>query len=262
MSFEDYLAIDADSNSANKLIRQSPAHYKYREEEDYDTRAKQIGSAIHCALLEPERFSSYYLVAEADVRTDAHYKGLAKDVGGHRVLTRPEHRRVLNMQASAYRNKRFAGYMKRMGRNELTVISTDPVTGVPVKVRFDRMGDSPWALDIKKCQDARADEFIRAISNYGYYMQVAFYRDVWFWETGEHLEEFPLVAIEEKAPHGVICHDLDDIAIMLGRKHYREALDTYARCREKGEWPSYEEESEVVSVTSWLADELFAEVQA
>ena len=256
LPFDQYLAIDAASNSFLKDMRRSPAHAKFKEPEDYDTRAKEIGSAIHMALLEPERFAEYYLVAEADDRRSAHYKGLAQDVGGHRVLTRSEAKRIDGMQNSAYQNTRFRKYMEAAGRNELSVVSKDPVTGAPVKCRFDRKGDGFWALDIKKCQDARASEFSKALTSYGYYMQVAFYAAVWEWETGEKIRQFPLVAIEEKAPHGVVLHNLDEVALILGRKHFREALDQYARCMDSEVWPSYAEEEEVINVTSWAAMEL------
>lgn len=253
---DEYFAIDAASNSGLKLIRRSPAHFKYPEPEKRDSRAKEMGSAIHMALLEPDLFAKTYHMAEADLRTDAYYRGMAKDFGGAVVLTRQEHRKVIGMQNAAYRNTRFAGYMKSLGRNELSVHTADDETGVPIKCRFDRMGDSIFAFDVKKCQDARGEEFTKPISNYGYYMQVAFYQHVWFCETGEKLEEFPLIAIEEDSPHGVICHDLDEIALELGRIHYREALDTYARCRDSGIWPAYANESEYTSVTNWMQNQL------
>lgn len=259
MKSEEYFAIEAASNSGLNLVRQSPAHFKYREPDSGDTRAKQIGTAIHAAILEPDHFASYYLVAESDDRVSSFYKGLAKDAGGHRVLTRPEYRRILGMQESAYRNTRFAGYMQAGGRNELSVIAKDPVTGAQVKCRFDRKGDGNWALDLKKCQDARGSEFTKTISSYGYYMQVAFYMMAWEWETGEKMAEFPIVALEEKSPHGCILHDLDEIALELGRKHAREALDTYARCLESGVWPGYQHESEITSVTNWMANELLGD---
>lgn len=261
MPQEEYFAVDAASNSGLKLVLRSPAHFKYREPGTGDTRAKQIGSAIHAAILEPEHFGKNYLVAESDDRVSAFYKGLAKDVGGHRVLTRPEHRRIIGMQNAAYSNKRFAGYMNQPGRNELSVFSVDPETGVPVKCRFDRKGDSGWAIDLKKCQDSRGDKFSKAISDYGYYQQVAFYQMVWSWETGEKIDDFPLVALEEDSPHGCILHDLDEVALELGRIHARKALNTYADCLSSGKWPAYADESEVTSVTSWMANELLGDVE-
>lgn len=259
MPAEEYFAIEAASNSGLKLVRRSPAHFKYREPGTGDTRAKQIGSAIHMALLEPEKFAKTYHVAEADDRVSAYYRGLAKDLGGAVVLTRPENRRIIGMQDAAYRNKRFAAMMQAPGRNELSVVTTDPATGVLIKCRFDRKLDSLPALDIKKCQDARGNEFAKAITNYGYYMQIAFYRHVWKCETGEDIPEFPLAALEEDSPHGFVLHDLDEVALELGRLHFREALDTYARCLDSGIWPAYEEESEVTSVTSWAANELLGD---
>lgn len=255
---DDYFAIDAASNSGLKLVRRSPAHFKYREEKE-PTPAMAMGTAIHMALLEPERFDKHYVVAECEDKRSAYYKGLVKDIGADRVITLKDHRKLLGMQESAYRNKRFAAYMKAPGRNELSVVATDPTTGALIKCRFDRMGDSVFALDLKKCQDARGEEFCRPITNYGYAMQVAFYEHVWLCETGERLKEFPLIAIEEDSPHGVICHDLDEVALELGRKHYREALDVYARCLDSGIWPGYEQESEVTSVTSWAANELLGD---
>lgn len=260
LPFDQYLAIEAASNSFLKDMRRSPAHARYKEAEDYDTRAKEIGSAIHMALLEPDRFHEHYKIAPCDDRKSPFYTGLKKDIGSGRVLTRPEHKRILGMQDSAYQNKRFAKLMEAPGRNELSVVSKDPVTGVPVKCRFDRKGDGMWAMDLKKCQDARGSEFVKAITNYGYYMQVAFYTAVWEWETGEKLNSFPIAALEEKAPHGLVLHDLDEVALILGRKHFREALDTYARCLDSGIWPGYDEESELTSVTSWAAMELEDEV--
>jgi len=259
---EDYFRYAAASNSALKLVRRSPAHMKYREPEEHDTRAKEIGSAIHMALLEPDLFAKHYLIAECDVRTAAEYRGLAKDAGGNRVLTRPEHKRIIGMKESAYRNTEFRRYMEHQGRNELSVFSKDPLTGVEVKCRFDRLGDSLWALDAKKCQDASPADFCKSITNYGYYMQIPFYAAVWEWETGEKIDcsrDFPIVAFEEKAPHACVLHDLDEVALMLGRKHFREALDAYARCQDSGVWPGYQSDRVINSVTDWAARELFDE---
>ena len=271
MPSADYFDIEAASNSALKKILRSPAHLHNAEPGSGDTRAKQIGSAIHMAILEPDRFALHYLVAEADDRVSAHYKGLAKDVGGDRVLTRPEHRRVQGMQRAAYANSRFCSLIESGGRTELSVVTTDPVTGVPIKARFDWKGDGMSAFDLKKCQDARGSEFCRAIGSYGYYMQIPFYAFVWECETGERMNlsrDFPIVALEEDAPHGCILHDLDEIAIELGRRHFRRALDIYARCLDAGKWPAYSDEitgavieSEVTSVPHWMAAELLDDVE-
>lgn len=264
LPFAEYLAIEAASNSGLKRVRRSPAHFKYPEPQKKDSRAMEIGRAIHCAILEPELFQSTYHVAEADDRVSAFYKGMANDFGGDLVLTRPEYRRVSGMMESAYRNKRFAELMRRTGRNELSLVTDDPATGVKIKVRFDRKGDGLFALDLKKCQDARGSEFCKAIGNYGYYMQIPFYAWAWELETGEKMNcsrDFPIVALEEDSPHAVVLHDLDEIALELGRRHFRQALDDYARCMDAGEWQAYPEESEITSIPAWMANELLDDVE-
>lgn len=263
---EDYFKIKAASNSVLKILKfQTPSHHMYREPEQHDTRAMQTGTALHCCVLEPDRFDNHYLVADCDDRRDALYRGLVKDVGdASRVLTRPEHRRVIGMRDSGWRNPQFRRYMESPGRTEVSVTTKDPVTGIEVKCRFDWLGDSLSALDVKKTQDASAELFRKAITNYGYYMQIPFYADVWFWETGERIDctrDFPIAAFEEKAPHACVLHDLDDVALILGRKHYREALDTYARCLDSGVWPGYAYDRISNTVTDWAANELFEELE-
>lgn len=261
MPAEEYFEVEAASNSGLKLVMRSPAHFRYPEPDKADKRTMTIGTAFHAAVLEPDHFAKHYLVSSVDDRRLAEYKGLAKDVGGDRVLTITENRQILSMRDAIYANSRAKRLIMAPGRNELSVFSTDPITGVPVKCRFDKKGDAPTALDLKKTPDARGHAFSKVISDLRYYMAVAYYSDVWFWETGEKIKEFPLIAVEPESPHGCICHDLDEIALMLGRKHYREALNTYAACLESGKWPAYEMDSEPASVTAWLAEELFGELE-
>lgn len=261
LSNADYHADEAIGSTGLKLIIRSPAHFRYQEPVEHDTRAKQLGTALHCALLEPDRFLTHYLIANCDDRRDAQYKGLAKDVGGDRVLTITEHRRIVSAQKSAYRNSEARELLEYPGRYELTVKATCPETGVKVKCRFDKKLDDFRALDVKKTQDAREDPFGRSIDNYMYYLSVAFYMDAWYWATGERITSMPLIAIEEKSPHAVMVHHLPEDWIQQGRYEYETALRIYADCLEKDEWPSYVNESCVAAMPDWRVRELEESVE-
>lgn len=252
----EYHSHEAIGSTGLKLIMRSPAHFRYQEPVDHDTRAKQLGTALHCAMLEPDRFKADYHVANCDDRRSALYKGLAADVGGDKVLTITEHRRILNAQAAAYRNSEVRELLEYPGRYELTVVAKCPETGVLVKCRFDKKLDDLRALDIKKTQDARPNPFGRSIDAYMYHLSVAFYMDVWYWATGERIQSMPLIAIEEKAPHGCIAHHLPDDWIQQGRYEYQQALRIYADCLDRDEWPSYDEESCVAEMPNWRINEL------
>lgn len=73
MSYAEYDAIDAMNWSKLRLLRTSPKLLKWREQvERADTEALVLGRAIHCALLEPDRWKSDFLVEpKFDKRTKA-----------------------------------------------------------------------------------------------------------------------------------------------------------------------------------------------
>jgi exodeoxyribonuclease VIII len=261
LSNEDYHKSPAIGSTGLKLIIRSPAHFRYQEPVEHDTRAKQIGTALHCAILEPDRFARDYLVAQCDDRRSALYKGLAADAGGDRVITMTEHRRITSAQSAAYRNKKVRELLEYPGRYELSVHAKCPETGVAVKCRFDKKLDDLRAFDLKKTQDARPSPFGRSIDGYMYHLSVAYYMDVWYWATGERIKAMPLIAIEEKSPHACMIHALPDDWIQQGRYEYQQALRIYAECLDKDEWPSYDEEECIAEMPAWRIRELEEEIE-
>lgn len=259
MSNDEYHAHQGISNSGLKLIEASPAHYAASCFET--TRAMEIGTAIHCAILEPERFASdYILIPEVKDRRQPEYKSAVKNVGSERVLVGKEVENVLGMVDSIYSSEYLRQQLSVPAWRELSVFAIDPATGELCKCRFDFLSHALVAIDLKKTQDARADAFSRAIYNYAYHQQHAFYCDVFFWATGVQLETFKFLAIEEKPPHGRKLYRLGDESIEAGRNKYRRNMETYAECKATGVWPLYEcEETEVIDIPSWA---LFAELDS
>lgn len=256
ISNEDYHASHGISNSGLSRIAQSPAHFKYPKAKA-STRAMEIGSAIHCAILEPERYVRDYKVVECDARTSSLYKAACKDRDSSLVLTMAEADNVNGMQEAAYRNMAAASLLcDTLAHRELSVYAKDPETGLLVKCRFDLLTKDGIALDLKKTTDARADAFSRAIYNYRYHCQAAFYIDVYKWATGLDIKEWKFLAMEEQSPYACKVYTLDQEAIEIGRIEYRIALNTYAECVESGEWPSYGDDSEVISLPGWAFSRL------
>jgi exodeoxyribonuclease VIII len=246
---EQYHDAEGISNSGLGLILRSPAHYRYAPKRE-STRAMEIGTALHCAILEPERFATdYMLLREVTDRRASAYKDACKVWSAERVLTGTEADKVAGMQESARCNPHLAEYLSAPGRCELSVFAIDPETGVLVKCRFDKMLDCGPAVDLKKTQDIR--EFGRSVANYGYHMQAAFYMDVYQWATGETLPGFLFAAVEEQTPHASAPLVLDDEALGIGRQLYRKALNEYAECLHNDEWPGIAGEPQVVQLPSW-----------
>jgi exodeoxyribonuclease VIII len=253
---DDYYHTQAPgvSNSGLKRVAQSPAHYKYPEERA-PSRAMDIGTAIHTALLEPDRYASEYMPTSANDRRASEYKEAAKVYGEDKTLTATEVRRVQGMARAAYSQPSIAAQLGAEGHRELSVFAHDPKTGVVVKCRLDLLASDGAALDVKKTQDARPEAFMRAIWNYRYHVQAAFYSDVLLWATGQAVEPFRFLAIEENSPHGCKLYHLDEAAIDYGRITYREDLNRYAACLEADEWPAYDDGDDPIGLPAWAMNE-------
>ena len=251
---EQYHASEGISKSGLDLIARSPAHFAYSARRQ-PTRAMHMGTALHTAVLEPDRFAAeYMLLREVTDRRSSAYKEAVKTWGADNVLTGTEADKVAGMQESVHSNQGAVSLLTGDGECELSVYAIDPETGLLVKCRFDRL-QGGIAVDLKKTQDVRASEFSRSVAAYRYHVQHAFYADVYEWATGERLDAFKFLAVEESMPHANRLFNLDDESIQYGRSLYREALNTYAECVNANEWPGIVCEEEVIGLPSWAINQ-------
>jgi len=247
----DYHAAPAISKSGLDLIHRSPAHFKYAPSRE-PSRAMEMGTAIHTAILEPERFKTEYMLLEnVKDRRQSEYKDAVKQYGSERVLVSGEAVKVSAMQESIYANKQAADLLNKSGFSELSFFAKSPVTGVLCKCRFDYLTADGIAIDIKKTQDAQADSFSKSIANYRYYVQQAFYSDVFLWATGQALNDFLFLAVEEEAPNCTKLWRLTQESETLGRLEYEADLDNYSECVKSDYWPIPFPGIEEINLPSW-----------
>jgi exodeoxyribonuclease VIII len=240
------------SKSGLDLVARSPAHYAYRSPNE-PTRAMVIGSATHAAILEPEVFAKQYMLLRdvTDRRTSA-YKQAVEQFGADNVLTGTEADSVTGMQAALQLNHAAKFRLDAFGWCEVACFATDPVTGVLVKCKFDKLTLDYLGVDLKTTQDLR--DFGKSVANYRYHVQAAFYADVFEWATGEQLKGFEFLAVEKDAPNASRIFVLDTPSFDYGRKLYRQALDIYAECLRNDEWPMPAGDVEYITLPYWAAD--------
>lgn len=255
MSLQEYHSMpDSISKSGLEMILRSPAHYKNRDAFS-GTRATVIGSAVHAAVLEPHIFAREYVLLDGvSDRRAKEFKDAVKARGDDDfVLVEHEAITVRGTANSVSRNKEASKILTAPGRAELSVITTDPVTGLTVRIRPDWITNDGRMVDIKTTVDARSAQFTRSIINYKYHMQAALYMDAWKWETGENTD-FSFLALEKARPYANKMYRLDALAIDVGRSMYRTAMQIYAECVEKDRWPGYSGEIEVLGLPEWAFD--------
>jgi exodeoxyribonuclease VIII len=238
MPIENYHAHNSISNSGLTLVARSPAHYFFAAPWQ-QTRAIEIGSAFHTALLEPERFETEYMAVSVDDRRSVEYKDAAKIHGREKTLKKSEGDSIAVMLESINANEDAANLFKKEGWAEVSIFVEDPETGLVMRCRFDWLTEDGEAVDLKKTQDCREWAFSKSLYNYRYHCQAAMYSHIYKIATGSPLKSFQFLAVEEQPPCANILFDIDHFAKQYGFTEYRKAMTEYAKAFESGIWESY-----------------------
>ena len=250
MPNEDYHRSEGVSKSGLDLIARSPAHYYYAQKRE-STRAMAIGTAIHTALLEPERFErEYLLLKDVTDRRASEYKQAVKVHNPENVLVSTEAANVAGMQESVFSQPEAAAALRAEGWRELSAFVECPETGVILRARYDLLTCDGIAYDLKKTRDARRSEFEKSVYNYRYHVQDAHYSRVFELITGELLQ-FKFLAVEETAPNTAAVYELDQLAKEVGKFYAMRDLRTYAQCKKTGEWPHPDSGDGIISIPNW-----------
>lgn len=192
--------------------------------------AMALGSALHAAVLEPEKFSSEFAVApKVDRRTKegkAAFEAFENDSKEKTILTADQMEAVEGMKASILSHE-IASAMLTGGEAEYSYYTTEAETGIGLKCRPDYYNKNAL-IDVKTCRDASVAGFTSACFNLGYFLQAAFYLDVFNAVNGTSIEEFYFVAVESAAPYAVNTFKMGEAEIAFGRELYKKALKQYA----------------------------------
>lgn len=238
ISSEEYHELpDSVSCSGLKYLLRSPAHFQAYLEESDDGKPN-IGTALHCAVLEPERFEQEYTVYSGRRGTKA-FDAFVEENPGKIILNEQEWIKVHGMLRAIMSHKEFPLWKAlQTAKREMSVFWTDEETGIQCRVRFDALC-APFAnFDLKTTTDARPEQFIKQAVRLDYDLQAAMYTEAAHRFTGEVLP-FIFVAVEEDAPNGLWLHTAGQSMIDNGWKKYRRALSLYKTCKESGFWPGY-----------------------
>lgn len=258
MPNEVYHATEHMSKSKLDLFNRSPAHL-YCAEPVQPTRAMDLGTAIHTAVLEPERFDTdYMLLRDCKDRRQAQYKDAVKHYGATNVLVASEIKNVTGMAETARANPDYvSGYSSVPHNVELSFFGVCSLTGKKIKCRFDLLTTDGRALDLKKVQDIRDAEWGRSIMNYRYHVQHAFYSHVYKCVTGHELQSFEFFIVEENPPHANMIARLCTETQQVGRTEMLEDLQGVADTVSKtdGIW----QPASVTSLPAWYLNQFAAD---
>lgn len=204
ISNEDYHRGAGISKSQLDDIAINPAIFQWRKEAPEDDEKKaalDMGTALHCLLLEPEEFDKRFIVAPAfNRRTNegkADEQRFLKDCesSGMTVMDAEQGRKLKLMRASALAHPAARWLLEAEGHQEASIYWNDEQTGELCRIRPDKfLSGQPVIVDVKKVADM--SRFARHVEEFRYHVQDAYYREGF----SKHFGEYPLfvfIAVSE-----------------------------------------------------------------
>lgn len=250
VSNEAYHAGAGVSKSTLDAVAVNPAVIPWRKAAPVDTeklKALDMGTALHCVLLEPEEFDKRFIVApEFNRRTNqgkADEAAFLKDCEGlgMTVMDAEQGRKLQLMRGSAMAYPPARWLLEADGHCEASIYWDDEETGELCRIRPDRyLTGQPVIVDVKKVADM--DRFARHVEEFRYHVQHAMYCDGFY----QHFYEYPqfvFIAVSETIDCGrypVRVFELEPEYVEAGHRLYRRDLETYHQCRISNSWGGIE----------------------
>lgn len=255
----DYLKIDAASGSRLEDVRVCPELCKYNIDHDSgETKSTKEGSLVHTAVLEPFNLRAEWAPepdineirkedgsAYASPRATKQYKEAKAEIeeSGRKVVTRPQWDMAIAIRDRLKDMPRLKALMMSPDTiTEATGLFEDPVTGELCKFRPDlfHRGEKAMKVNLKTVAqrgDSFKREFAKECHYRGYIRREALYELGVHTLFGERPDYSLFIVVERVPPFFVHTYTVDEVWLAGARIQMREALNTYARCKQKGVWP-------------------------
>lgn len=230
---DEYRSTPHWSNSDLSNISKSSALIEWNKNApSVGSDSVDLGTHVHCALLEPDIFKSDYVcIPDFDNRSNAgkaSRNSFMANIAGNKIaLDHDTYNSVIAMRDSVLAHPIANKLLTLSGVSELSIFSE--INEMKVKCRPDRVPDpvhfGHMLVDVKKTADI--DTFAKSVINFRYHVQHAFYSDIYKRLTGE-LPRFVFVVVGEKRSigrHPVRVWELPAELVEKGRMEYLDNLE-------------------------------------
>lgn len=256
----EYHSLPQIGSSQLREMRKTPLHYytavldPNRPHEE-PTPSMKVGSAIHERLLEPESKNFVFV----DRRTKAgkeSFEAILAENPFAEALPLSEEPVVYGASQAVLASATVQSLHLLDGEKEGVAFAT--IGGLECKAKPD-VWISPCErypqgllVDLKTTTDASPEGFRRSSEEYGYHIQLAFYRMVLQRALG--LSDAPpavIIAVEKKYPFMVNIFPVSDEALRVGEEEALRLLEKVRKCTTANHWPGYDESMQPLTLSSW-----------
>jgi len=265
LSAEQYHATDRMSNSKLKLFRENRWKF-YRQHiakdlpADQPTASKMLGTYLHLAILEPEKWRN-----RATPKPEYDFPETASDGKKWYKRKGSAHESEWNEHLARAAEMLAAWERENEGKicpNEKQIATVENMADAlthhvearrllelpaqPERTIFWQYGDVPFKsrldkdlqrliLDLKTTKDASLRGFSRAVEEFGYHLQDDLYRAAKYQADNERAEML-YIAIESDEPHRVGVHEIEEEDRQEAAFSNAVAVDQYRACLASGNW--------------------------
>lgn len=219
------------------------------------TPAMTFGSAAHAYLLEgPAAFNERYIV-KPDGLSLATREGKAwrETVGAREIVSHDDCARIFNMKVALMLNPAAAKLLQAGGVAELTMVATDPDTGLRLLTRPDLyIAKLGLSVNLKTTQSPHPEAWRRTCANLRYDLSDALFRRVARLLGIENASHAFLV-VGSKPPHLNYVAALSAEAAHAADQQLDQILRRFAACVDTGHWPSYSDGVVEIGLPNWAA---------
>lgn len=279
ISYAEYATWDARRSHVLAQARTSAAHMRRAsvEVERDPTRDFELGIAVHCAILEPERFEARFVCGlargkQSNADKAAHAMFALEQAAHYReVLSYAEYERALRIRDQLARKPWRQGLLGGAGVAELSILWTADESEVRCAARPDRLTlqylhprwsePAPVLVSLKTARSATPDGFRRAISEHSYHVQARHELDGMAahdprgWLDPGTLEPRPeqyvWIVLEKQEPFDAALYSPSTEMLEAAELRLRHALALWSECEREGRWPGFPDVPELVDLLPW-----------
>ena len=245
LPFDEYLKVEALSNSGLKKLAKTPAHFKApaKTPSPQQQTAFDIGTAFHTATLEPEKYESQIIV-ESTATVTAKQKAAAAEESKI-ILKQEAHENVQTMAQAARDHPDSGPLLKAGGVTEMSCVWKDEDFSFLCKLRADKITDSRIVIDLKSTTDAEDESrgfgsFWKNFTSLKYHFQAYWYLNGLTIASGVPHDDFAFIAVEKHPPYGINVYYPDKELLVWAMEAIEPLKLKYAECLESRKWPCYE----------------------
>jgi len=228
--------------------------------------AFRIGSAAHCAILEPSTFDARYVEQpKFDRRTKDGKEQFAlfSSANADKTLIDGDELQQVRSMAEAVRLNPLASELLSDGTPELSW-RTNGKLALQCRTDWfnatgcDLSGGKAYVADVKTVESLDSDSFRnfeRAVFSYGYHRQAGFYLPLLTEIIGWPVFNFFFIAVEKVEPFGVQVYRLSDDVIACGQDETISDLTKLKRCIDNNDWPNIPHDMVQLGLPRWYSKE-------